>query len=449
MKAILTALILMVTLTACKKTGSPASQTPPPSGASSTDSLRLLSYTYAPGNQVKNAQDTFTLNFNHTVTIDYIQYMNNGCLPDFKFNTTDSGKTVKFYNFLCGGLGGDYTFQYNVTDSAGKKHSDTVTFHCYTRRINFSVPVTSYFITKDNQYCWVLTNSPNQVIQVGITDTTYRKTYPLNFQPVKAVFNYDNGRIYLWAGGVDAHRDSLYVMDPSSGAIVKSICVPRDSDNLEQMPSNLAFGANGYGMLGVVDENYNPSWLVIDSRNNDTLYRHPSLVAGNVSSGLFSFNMCYPSYDGSKVMGLEQYGSCRLVVLDCITHELSELSFPPSPQCYSSYFIANKLKDQLFMVNLQPDAYTEFLVSGGTVIASSTFDAYGGSEADFSYRANQSNYIYYFDNQVFGVVDYTQGNTLSMYGFQYSLDQMAATTDGKYLVTRGTNSLVLFATGLF
>ena len=205
----------------------------------------------------------------------------------------------------------------------------------------------------------------------------------------------------------------------------------------------------GLGMLKTADDNYSTGWLVIDSRISDTLYRHPSLVAGSSPSGLFSFTMCYPNYDGSKVMGLESYGSCRLVVLDCNTHALSELEFPPSPHCYSSYFILNKLKDQLFMVNLQITGDGQFLVSNGSIIGTSDFDAYGGSEADFSYRANESNYIYYFDNHVFGVVNYSGGNVLSMYGFAYSIDKITATTDGKYIVTRGTNSLVLFETGMF
>lgn len=401
---------------------------------------------------VRNAQDTFNLFFNHSITIDYILLESNGCLPDFKFKTIDGGKTGEFYNFLCGGLGGDYTFDYRVTDSAGKKHSGSVTFHCYTRRINLPVAATTYFISKDNQYCWVLTNTPNQMMQVGIADTSYRKSYPLPFAPYKGVYNFDNDRIYILVGDEDfAHRDSIYVMNPSTGAIEKSIFVPRDPDNREKFAQDIAFGANGYGMVGIVDDNYTPGWLVIDSRRNDTLYHHPDLVGGvgTVAYGLFSFKMCYSNYDGSKVLGLEDYGSCRLVVLDCITHELTELSFPPSPHCYSNYFVLNKLKDQLYMVNLQPDEDTQFLVADGSIVGTSTFDAYGGSEADFSYRPNEDKYIYYLDNYVFGVVDYSGGKALSMYGLQYGIDQIAATTDGKYVVARGKSSLVVFDTGLF
>jgi hypothetical protein len=451
MKIVFIALFLVLLTTACKKTDSPfVPPTDPPPSGTQNDSLRLLSTSYKPGNTVKGAQDTFNLFFNHSVTINWIQLKNSNCLPDFKFKTTDSGKTVQFYNFLCGGLGSDYTFQYTVTDSVGKQHSDTVNFHCYTRRINVTGTVSSYFISKDNQYGWILTRAPNQIVQVGITDTDYRKSYPLSFLPSKAVYNYDNGKIYILPGIEDyAHRDSVYVMEPATGAITRKIFVVRNPDNREQFGEDIAFGANGLGMLKTADDNYSTGWLVIDSRISDTLYRHPSLVAGSSASGLFSFKMCYPNYDGSKVMGLESYGSCRLVVLDCNTHALSELEFPPSPHCYSSYFILNKLKDQLFMVNLQITGDGQFLVSNGSIVGTSDFDAYGGSEADFSYRANEINYIYYFDNHVFGVVNYSGGNVLSMYGFAYSIDKMAATTDGKYIVTRGTNSLVLFETGMF
>jgi hypothetical protein len=430
---------------ACKKTGGPDLPVVPTPVVS--DSLRLITYSYKPGNMEHGALDTFNLFFNHSVTINSIQYMNSGCLPDFRFNTTDGGKTVQFYNFLCGGLGNDYTFKYIVTDSAGKQHSDTVNFRCYTRKIDFTGTLSSYFISKDNQYCWVLTASPNQMVQVGIADTGYRKTIPLSFVPIKAVFNYDNNKIYILPGDY-VHRDSVYVMEPSTGSIVKQLFIPRIFGR-EEFGEDLAFGANGYGMLQIADDNYNPGWLVIDSRNNDTLYHHPSLVAGYSIPGLFSFTMCYPNFDGSKVIGLETGGSCRLVVLDCNTHELSELAFPPSPSSYSSYFLPNKLKDQLFMVNLQSNGDGQFFVSGGSIIGTSNFDAYGGSEADFSYRANENNYIYYFDNHVFGVVNYAGGKVLSMYGFELNMDKIKGTTDGRYLISRRINSLVLFDTGIF
>ena len=450
MKTVLSCLIITLAIAACGKTDKPLPDpiiSPP---VLQSDTLRLLGSSYVPGNTAKGFQDTFNLMFNHPVTINFIQLKNSNCLPDFKFKTTDGGRTVQFYNFLCGGLGGDYTFQYTVTDSVGKQHSDVVVFHCYTRRINVNGMVSSYFISKDNQYCWILTSSPSQMIKVSLTDTSYLKSYPLSFVPSKAVFNYDNGKIYILASiGDYKHRDSIYVMEPLTGSIVKQILVPRDPTNRERFGEDIAFGANGFGMLKIADDNYSTGWLVIDSRKNDTLYRHPLLLTGTAATGLYSFNMCYPNYDGSKVMGLEEGGSCRLVVLDCNTQALSELAFPPSPSCYSSYFIANKLKDQLFMVNLQTTGYGQFLVSGGTIIGSSDFDAYGGSEADFCYRTNQSNTIYYFDNHVFGVVNYSSGDVLSMYNFQYSIDKVAATTDGKYVVTRGTNSLVLFETGMF
>ncbi|MDP4218435.1 MAG: hypothetical protein Q8927_19730 [Bacteroidota bacterium] len=442
MKMAFALLALILLMAACKKNDiSP----PPPV---KTDTLKLISTTYIPGNQVKNAQDTFDLLFNHPVTINSIQLQSNGCLPDFKFNTTNKGRTVQFYNFLCGGLGGDYTFLYTVTDSVNVRHSGSVSFHCYTRRINFSGSVISYFLSKDNNYCWVLTGSPAQLLCVGITDTGYRKSWPLAFTPFKAVLNGDNNKLYILSGDYGL-RDTIFVMDPGSGAIVKKIAVPRSSDGMEEFPVGLAFGANGYGMLNIEDENFNPSWLVIDSRKNDTLYRHPSLVVGSVPYGLFSFKMCYPNFDGSKVMGLELYGSCRLVVLDCNTHALSELAFPPSPQCNSNYFVLNKLIDQIFMGNIQPDGDVQFLVSNGSIVGSSDFDGYGGSEADFDYRSNGNDYVWYYDNQVFGLVNYAGGAVLSMYGFAPSIDDIAATTDGKYIVTRGNSSLVLFDTGMF
>src|SRR5690348_2324598 len=107
MKIAFTALFLILVSAACKKTDSPlVPATDPPRPITQNDSLRLLSTRYIPGNTVKGAQDTFNLLFNHSVTINWIRLKSSGCLPDFKFKTTDSGRTVQFYNFLCGGLGG-------------------------------------------------------------------------------------------------------------------------------------------------------------------------------------------------------------------------------------------------------------------------------------------------------------------------------------------------------
>jgi len=91
----------------------------------------------------------------------------------------------------------------------------------------------------------------------------------------------------------------------------------------------------------------------------------------------------------------------------------------------------------------------QFLVSNGSIVGTSNFDAYGGSEADFSYRNNENNYIWYFDNHVIGLVNYANGTVLSMYGFASSIDKIATTTEGKYVISRGNNSLLLFGTGMF
>jgi hypothetical protein len=408
-----------------------------------TTKLALTNHYYTPGNLYVGGMDTFTLEFNQPVKINYVSYLNSGCLPDFKYDSSNSKNVIKFYNFLCGGLGKEYSFKYSITDTLGNQLIDSTTFFCYTRKIPLEGSLRDYFITDDNKFCWVVTNSPNQIVCLGIEDTTFKKSYNLDFTPWKAFYNYFNNRIYILAADLTT-RKYIYVMNPGNGQIEKTIQMPSDNTNKQLFATDVAFGINGFGVITASNEYSDGAWVVIDSKQNDSIYMD------SLDYGLYGFLSATTNYDKTKIIARQMGGNCRFGIIDCFTHSISILSTPASPVCYNSYITVNKLKDQIFVVNLQTTGYGQFMISNDIIVGSDTnFDAYNGSEADFSYRPGENNYIYYFDNHVFGIVNYNSGNVLMNTDFAYNLSNIASTTDGKYILCTDTNSIILFDTNIF
>ena len=423
----------------------------PPVVQLDTTKPRLDNWFYIPANIEKGSADTFVMKFNKLISVESLLSTQPGCEMNLKYNSTfDSGKTVKFYDFQCAQLGGEFSIKYSVKDSMGNTLSNTLVLNCYTRKIITGGIAGKYFITNDNNYCWITTSAPNKILYYGINDTTIKKSFNLDFVPLKAVYNYYNDKIYIITAIDDyVHRTNLYVINPNNGAIEKTIPIPAGKYNEIQFAEDLAFGSNGYGMLKISNENSSTFWMVIDTQQNDSIYLHPALLPPlNQNSNLASFTFCFPNHDNSKIIALEESGNCRLIILDCFAHTLTEHSTPFSPHCYSSYIVVNKKKNDVFMVNFQP-LDGQFIISNDQIVGISTsFDAYGNSAADFSYRPDESNYIYYLDGHVIGVVNYNTGQILMSTNFEYNLNGITATSDGKYFFSEGPDYLKIFDTNL-
>ena len=415
--------------------------------------LALIGSTYIPGNFEKSIKDSFLLQFNKSVQVRHIKFKKDYCLPDIRYDVVNNGTAVKFSNFLCGRLGGEYPFEFSVSDSAGAVLTDSIMFNCYTRKIIMTGNPVNYFITSDNNFCWVTTTSPNQVLSFSLTDTLYKKAYDLNFVPRKAVYNSYNNKIYIFPVLDDyTHRGNIYVMNPATGIIEKTIHLFPDQLNhpqhLDLFAFDIAFGANGYGIILVYDDVFSSRWKIIDSQQNDTIYIHPSFPAnGNGNVRLSSFKTSQPNFDKTKIFSLESYGNCRLGVLDCISHTMTEMEHSLSSLFYSNFITTHKLKNDIFFGNV-PEG--QFIISNGNPVGAVTyFDGRGDAEADFSYRANESNYIYYLDDHLIGIVNYNNGDILMSINFSYDLHQISSTTNGKYIVSIGNNCMEIFDTQLF
>jgi hypothetical protein len=433
-------------ISACNK-DKPSPQSPTPSAPVDTVKLRLVNYAYISGNLQAGDLDTFVLRFSKSVKLNSLVFLRNYCSPDLQHTLTNGDSVIRFYNFKCGGLGGDYPFEYSVSDSSGNKLTDSLTFHCYYYRATTAGLIQNYFVSQDGRYCWIITNSPNQIIRMSLADTASRQTYNLDFTPFNAGYNYYNNLLYIMAAGFP-QRDTVFVMDPNNGQIVKRIHLPEDTSGvLEDYAYSAEFGSNGYGMLGITNDGGTTRWLVIDSKNNDSIYTHPYFSTVFIS-GMRDLASTSANFDGSQIIGLESGGSGRLAVLDCNTHNLSEVSFPFSPSIYSSYMVASKAANEVFVVNLQPTGENQFLTQNYSMVGVFTgFDAYNASSADFSYRPGENFYVYYFDGNIAGVVDYSTGNILKYTDVNTTLSRITSTPDGKYIVFMGSNNMTLIDGG--
>jgi hypothetical protein len=267
------------------------------------------------------------------------------------------------------------------------------------------------------------------------------------------VFNAYTNRLYILSGSDDhANRNKISVINPANGIIEKIITVYPDQLNHPQhqqlWPYDVAFGSNGYGVLLVQDDNYTPRWKVIDSRLNDSIYIHPSFpVGGNGNLRFSSFKSVYPNFDRTKLITLESFGSCRLGIFDCSSKTLTELEHSLSPLYYSNFIVVNKVKNDVFFGNAPRG---QFLLSAGNVVGKITnFDGLSNAQADFSYRKDESNYIYYLNASRFGVVNYNTGDILMTVNLLADLNNIASTTDGKFIVAIGKNAVKIFDSGLF
>lgn len=403
------------------------------------------------GNLEKGTLDTFTLNYNRPVTVNYIRLLSELCLPNLRWNVEGGGKTVKFFDLLCGRLTEDFKFEISVKDSTGKDKMDSVTFSYYYKKTDIPGIVHQLKVSFDNKFCWVVAHDPNKLYCFGIEDTSYRREYNLPFKPGRFAFNRQNQRMYLLPYFYNiSNLDRIYVFNPVSGVIEKTITVSKDlyDDPLNRIViSNIDFGANGYGVINTGTVETGPSrWRIIDSRANDTIYAHPewiaSLSGGN--SNFREFTSIQPNYNGTKIYMQAINAYPRAGILDCQTKALTELTYASSN--HGHYIIPSKSHDKLFVASFSFQAILTGNASWGTY---STFDNRYSETADFSYKPGEQDVVYYRGRNFsydFSVLDYANSRILTRINVRPDFTNINATTDGKYIIVKSGNGICFLKT---
>ena len=443
-------IFLLGTVLSCSKKDKPD---PPPSPPSPTP-ITLLNSSFTLGNREKNVLDTFVLNYNKAITVNYILLISNTCLPDLEKTVTNNGTTVKFYNLLCAWLGRDYSFQISVKDNAGQTKIDTVSFSYYQRKLPVEGEIMQYSITADNRFAWITTAKPNRIICLGIEDSSYKRSYDLGFQPYKFVLNPQNQKFYILPyPHYQPNVDRIYVMNPSNGVIEKTIILSPDNfDNptYHYRIYDIEIGQNGYGVINTGQQEYGANrWRIIDSRYNDTIYAHSEWVAAHLGTGnyyLQEFSRLHINHDRSKIFMQSIYARPRAGVVDCNSGLVTDLVFANTNP--NHYLITSRTEDKFFAAGF---AY-QSIYSTGSWGSYTSFDNRYSDYATFSYHAGDKDVIYYRSRDYsyeLLLLDYFNQKILCRTNVSPDFSLIQATTDGKYMLAVTGGGLYLWNTDIF
>lgn len=158
------------------------------------EALKLLSHT----DGHTRMDDSIYLLFNHPVTVVSIKPLWEFCLPDnLGYRMFDDGKGFKF-RYQCGRLGLSFNFIIVVKENvSGFQYTYNLAANFYTNQRTFEGDITEYFLSDDNQYCWVGTSNPNRIYKVSTADMSILKEFPSDETPLKLRINPYNGYLYV------------------------------------------------------------------------------------------------------------------------------------------------------------------------------------------------------------------------------------------------------------
>ena len=302
----------------------------------------------------------------------------------------------------------------------------------------------------DNNYVWIVTSYPNQVHCISLLDSSFKKTYNLDFNPIKIVYNYFNNRLYILTESGDfLNSKYISVMNPETGVIEKKIEVKPDKYDHPQAQdvyaTDIAFGANGYGVfLMSAYGSSSQRWKVIDSRANDSISIHPAWHSDN--NYFTSFASVQPNFDGSKLVLQYNYGISRVGLLDCQSTEIQEII--PIASGSNSFVKPSKVNDDIYFANL----YNQFIhYSNGSESIESELDArfLYSTSAEFNYKMDGSGIIYWLNDYNLLILNYNIQQVVFSHRKFYDLSSISGTSDGNFLLARREHGIYIFGTDMF
>lgn len=403
------------------------------------EALKLLSYT--DGHTMMD--DSIYLLFNHPVTVVSIEPLWEFCLPDnLGYRMFDDGKGFKF-RYQCGRLGLSFNFVIRVKEnSSGYQYTYNLAVNFYTNQRTFEGDITEYFLSDDNQYCWVGTSNPNRIYKVSTADMSILKEFPSDETPIKIRTNPYDGYLYV-AGG---EKNKIDVLNPDNGVVVKTITFHPDQYDHPQAPAiypaDVMFGANGYGIVLLFAHGSSAQrWKVIESTKNDSVYIHPQ---SEFPFSNWIFDEVYINYDHSKILLIYPAGSTLVGILDTKTKEITE--FVSASTTRYVFLQPNKLDETMYFGYLY-DQFIQGLNSGPSQFSYIDNRNYGS--ADFSYNPAEKGYVYFCDSYNFQLLDYNTAQTKFYTAPLGGLLNLQAATNGKFILLRREKQLFRFDTSMF
>jgi hypothetical protein len=426
--------------------------------------IRVIKYASIIGNGEFGIEDSLYILFNKPVRI---QNDFSSCSSSMSYKQTDKNCGVMI-SIPCAELGGSYPFSISVKDDEGNSLITTINFQFYRSKTDLKSIMTDYLFINDEKEILISTVVPSRLIRYSIAQDSVLKVYDLSgyISPSKISFNPFNAKIYILGSKPDAtlgeigiNRPEIYSFDLKTGQIVKALTIQPDEKDHPLYPANIpydiGFTRSGFGVV-LLKSNISSElrWKLIDSSSHDSIYSYP--YYDEIISEYTDFNDIQLNYDKTKLFLTQAYGSCDYGIFDGNTQKISVLqprsvtrSVFISPSKKSDKFYAGQIYDQ-FIIDLQ-----------GNLSRITDLDNRHQGSADFCYRENGDNFIYFCekvsfvdeDNRFF-VLDYNKGSIVLWCDLIEDLTKFRTSSNGKYAIAYKINldvssSIFVFNTDSF
>jgi len=386
--------------------------------------LRIISSVGLPGNGAKEIEDSVFVKFNKEVKVKRITPRLETCQSSIEHSYTKDKSGVKF-SYACAKLGGTYSFDIVVEDTDGISSSESIQVDFFTKELKLQGRIVNYFVDEDDNSYWVLTAVPNIIYKVSMEDLSVKHKFNISYEPSGLALNYATGELYVYN-----YSPEIHVHNINSGALNRVIKVPRDEDAHPNYSKvyiyDLEFTKSGLGvLLTKFPETQELRWWMIDSRKNDLIYKDEQRDL----FGLDKFGEVHVNYDKSKLF-LSPPGSHVIVTFDQQTQKFTQYV---SAQNERGMFIKPNRRDNSVYSGQQ---YNQFVVNlaSGYKTPRSQFECGYDASADFSYKANETDIIYFCNDEYLRVVDYRAMQIPTWYSVVPNLRGATSTTDGRYLL---------------
>lgn len=387
-----------------------------------------------------SVNDSIFMLFDDKINVNYIERSDNeNLIEDFIYFADSCG--VKF-DYPDDKLGGECSFRYSVSDSIDNTTTQNFSVSYLPEIVEFDQYVKDFFVDDNNEYCYVYTSHPYQNYHhklhvVSLNDfqiiSEIEIDNRLNFFQINP---YDNHLYYSYK-----NEPKIYIVDPLSLEFIRTIyCEPSQHNNYIDDLSRFGCASSGHMFVTMARDTRALEYRVYDLAINDSSYVVVELyeLQGKVHN----------SYNYEKFLILSLYG-LGLDILDPQTCKFEHYWLSGVSQI--QLFKPSKTRNSIFVAGLYQQTIYDYDGNNSNFSYWSSFDE---TYADFSYRDNEMNLIYYY-NTYYGLhlLDYENQETIFecnfQYGFQpkdsnisYINDILHTTTDDKFLIVSNENKLL-------
>lgn len=411
--------------------------------------IKLVKYEGIIGNKEKNISDSVYLLFNKPIIVEKLISNWELCICDVNYNLIQNNFGIKL-TFSCANLGGTYPFTISLSDGIGNFYSERIEVPFYKSKLNVLGSITDFLLINEDKEVLISSTSPSRLIRYSIIFDSILQIYDLpdSISPINLTYNPYNSKIYILtidSYTIDEGLPNIFTLDLPTGQIVEEITIkPDEGDHPiypHIIPYDLGFTSSGLGIVLLrANGNSGQQWRVIDCANNDSTYIYST-------TNSYSFSSVHMIHNESKLILGQSWGDYYYGLFDGNTQQFSILS---TLSTSSGRFVATNRRNDNIFIGQDVEQYIMNLNGYQSQISHFNFN-YGC--ADFSYKSDDNQTVYFCDENYFNLIDYNTAQILMSSQIIQGIKNITSTIDGKYALAfalEGDNSnLYIFETECF